>query len=104
MDAGASKSVLDLTDVRLRRLELHTGASETHVHLPRAAGATEFRAETGVAARIRVRMALGSTEVDVARFPRTADGYESTDYGIAPNRVEIDVQGGVGSVRIGGGA
>ncbi|MEX2184462.1 MAG: hypothetical protein WEC14_08435 [Chloroflexota bacterium] len=111
VDAGAARTTLDLGDLRLRRLDLHTGASETSVRLPRAAGATHVRAETGaasltlevpagVAARIRSRMALGSTHVDEARFPRTPDGYASPDYATAPNRVDIDVEGGIGSFRV----
>ena len=54
----------------------------------------------GVGARIRSRMALGSTDVDQSRFPRDASGYASADYATAANRADIDVQGGVGSVRI----
>lgn len=116
LDTGANRAMLDLRDLRLRSLELHTGASETRVLLPRAAGATTVRTESGaasltlevpsgVAARIRSRMALGTSQVDQARFPRVADGYESPDYAAAANRVEIDISGGVGSVRvIGGGA
>ncbi len=115
IDAGASRAVLDLRELRVRTLELKTGASETRVLLPRAAGATTVRAQAGaatltldvpagVAARIRSRMALGSTQVDQTRFPPSAGGYESPDYATAPNRVEIDVQGGVGSLRIVGGA
>jgi hypothetical protein len=115
IDAGASRALLDLGVLRVRSLELHTGASDTRVLLPRAAGATAVRAEAGaasltfevpagVAARIRSRMAIGSTQVDLARFPRTVDGYESPDYATAQNRVDIDVQGGVGSVRVTGGA
>jgi hypothetical protein len=115
VDAGASKVTLDLGDLRLRSLELHTGASDTRVILPRAAGATSVRAEAGVAsltlevpagvaARIRSRMALGSTQVDQSRFPAVAGGYESPDYATAPNRVDIDVQGGVGSLRVVGRA
>lgn len=111
VDAGASRTDLDLSALRLRRLEIHTGASETRVRLPAAAGATDVRAETGaasltlevpagVAARIRSRMALGSSQVDEGRFPRTTDGYASPDYETAANRVDIEVQGGVGSVRI----
>ena len=112
VQAGASRSSIDLGDLRVRQLDLQTGASGTRVMLPRAAGATTVAVRTGaasvmleipagVAARIRSRMALGSTSVDQARFPRTADGYESPDYATAPNRVDIDVQGGVGAVRIG---
>jgi hypothetical protein len=115
VDAGAARAVLDLGDLRVRNLELQTGASETRVLLPRAAGATMVRAQagaaaltievpTGVAARIRTRMALGSTQVDQARFPASAGGYESPDYATAANRVEIDAQGGVGSLRVIGGA
>jgi hypothetical protein len=111
IEAGASRTELDLGDVHLRRLDLQTGASETHVRLPRAAGHSEVRAETGaasivlevpggVAARIRSRMALGSSQIDETRFPRSGDGFASPDYDTAANRVDIDVQGGVGSVRV----
>jgi hypothetical protein len=109
--AGATRTLLDLRDLKLRSLELHTGASGTRVLLPRAAGSTSVRAETGaaelvleipagVAARIRSRMVLGSTQIDEGRFPPTGLGYESPDYATSPNRVDIDVQGGVGSLKV----
>jgi len=115
LDTGASRAILDLRDLRLRSLELHTGASDTRVLLPRAAGATTVRAESGaasmtlevpagVAARIRSRMTIGSSQVDEARFPRTATGFESLDYATAANRIDIDVSGGVGSVKVIAGA
>jgi hypothetical protein len=115
IDAGASRAVLDLGALRVRTLELQTGASETRILLPRAAGATTVRAQagaasltievpTGVAARIRTRMALGSAQIDQNRFPAASGGYESPDYATSPNRVDIDVGGGVGSLRIVGGA
>jgi len=111
VDGGATRMVLDLRDLKLSSLELHTGASGTRVALPRAAGVTAVRAEAGaaelvfevpdgVAARIRSRMVLGSTQIDQGRFPPTAQGYESVDYATAQNRVDIDVQGGVGSLRV----
>ena len=55
---------------------------------------------TGVGARIRSQVALGSTDVDQARFPRTIDGYASPDYATATNRADIDVRGGLGSVQV----
>ena len=114
-DIGAARTTLDLLELKVRRLELHTGASETRVRLPKAAGVTEVRTEhgaasltlevpPGVAARIRTRMALGSSQVDATRFPRIGDVYQSVDYGTASNRVDIDASGGVGSLRIIGGA
>ena len=111
VDSGANRTTLDLSDVMVTRLRINTGASETRVRLPRAAGETHVRADSGassitlevppgVAARVRGRMALGSTQVDEARFPRSGDGWESPDYAAAANRVEIEIQGGVGAVRV----
>ena len=115
LEVGAYRGIVDLGDLRLRTLELHTGASDTLVRLPRAAGSTTVRAQSGaaaltievpfgVAARIRLRMALGSSRVDETRFPRIGDLYQSADYGTSSNHVDIDVQGGIGSVKVVGGA
>ncbi|HEX9609374.1 MAG TPA: hypothetical protein VGA26_01185 [Candidatus Limnocylindria bacterium] len=111
VETGASRSSIDAGELRLRRLELKTGASQARVALPRAAGLTSVKVEAGaasvtievpaeVAARIRSGMALGSTVVDQARFPRSGDVYESPGFASAENRVEIEVEGGVGSVRV----
>jgi hypothetical protein len=111
VDTGAARAWLDLGDLRVRSVELHTGASETRVRLPREAGVTTVRAEAGVAsltievpdgvaARVRSRMGLGSSQIDESRFPRSSTGYESRNYASAVNRADIDVSGGVGSVRV----
>ncbi len=114
LETGAARVTLDASDLLLRSLRLQTGASQTRVALPRAAGETRVSAEAGaaevvfsvpagVAARVRSRVALGTTQVDTGRFPRTTDGYESPDYATAEHRVEIDLQGGVGTFRVVGG-
>jgi hypothetical protein len=111
LETGASRAIVDLTDLRVRNLQVKTGASDTRVMLPRAAGGTDVRAEAGAAtlifevpasvgARIRSRVALGTNQIDETRFPRVGDLYQSADYGTAENHVDIDVQGGVGSVRV----
>ena len=111
LNVGAYRGLIDLSDLRIATLDLHTGASETRVRLPRAAGTTSVTAQAGaasltievpdgVAARIRSRMALGSHQIDPARFPRAGDVYQSLDYGTAANHVDIDVRGGVGSLRV----
>lgn len=115
LEGGASRSTLDLIDLRVRSLTLQTGASETRVRLPRAAGATSVRVEAGVAsltieipagvaARIRNRMTLGSSQIDEARFPKVGDIFQSVDYASAANRVDLDIQGGVGSIKVIGGS
>ena len=111
VDGGAYRGSLDLSDLLVRSLEIRTGASETRVTLPRAAGMTTVRTESGaaslpltvpdgVAARVRSKMALGNVTVNETRFPRASDGWASPDYETAENRVEISVEGGVGSVRV----
>ena len=103
VEGGASRTRLDLAELRVRRLQIKTGASETTVTLSRAAGVTDVRAEAGaasltfivpngVAARIRSTVALGSIRVDEDRFPRFGNDYQSADYGSATNRVDIEHQ------------
>lgn len=110
---GAAEAELDLTEHRLAELRLRTGASQTRIGLPKAAGYTRveaeggaakvrFRVPDGVAARIRTTMALGSTEIDTRRFPPSpAGGWASADYESAANKVEIEFRGGVGSLGVG---
>jgi len=113
VETGAADAELDLSALRLAELRLRTGASETRVTLPAAAGVTivdaeggattiRFRVPDGVAARIRSSIVLGSSEIDTARFPRTAagDAWESPDFATAANRVEISVRGGIGSLSV----
>ena len=115
IDAGANKLGPRPAGSQVRRLDLQTGASDMRVILPRAAGMTAVRHQHGaasltlevpggVAARIRTTMALGSTQVDETRFPRSASGYESPDYATATNRLDIDASGGVGSLKVIGAA
>ncbi len=113
VETGAADAELDLSGLRLAELRLRTGASETRVTLPAAAGVTvvdaeggattiRFRVPDGVAARIRSSVVLGSSDIDTVRFPRTAagDAWESPGFATAANRVEIAVRGGIGSVSV----
>jgi hypothetical protein len=43
---------------------------------------------------------VGSIRVDEDRFPRSGSDYQSPDFGSAPNRVDLEINGGVGSVRV----
>jgi hypothetical protein len=113
VESGAADAQLDLSALRLAELRLRTGASDTSVTLPAAAGLTRvdaeggaasirFRVPDGVAARVRSSIALGSSDVDLVRFPRNAagNGWESPNFATAANRVEIEVRGGIGSVSV----
>jgi hypothetical protein len=111
LEGGASTSVLELSDLLVTALVVKTGASATSITLPRNvercdaridAGAAQARIEVpdGVAAHISAKVGLGSITVDERRFPRAGDAWVSPDFDRAPHRVEIRVQGGLGSVRV----
>lgn len=111
LETGASETRLSLLDLQVRDLWLKTGASSTMIDLPRAAGFTRLTVESGaaaikihvpqgVAAAITVRSTLAGVHVDGARFPRSGSGYRSADYDTAANKVEIQVETGVGSLDI----
>jgi hypothetical protein len=110
-NTGASESQIDLSGLRVTDVSVQTGASSTTLTLPAASGMTHLKVGSGaasvnvkvpdgVAARIRVQSGLAGITIDQARFPRQGDLYLSPDYGSAQNRVDIDVQTGVGSINI----
>ena len=108
---GACNSNLDLSDLKVSDLVLETGAADTRIRMPRQAGLTRARVKAGaasvkisvpdgVAARITSAVVIGSFDVDTRRFPRSGSGYESPDYATAANKLDLSVEGGVGSVTV----
>jgi hypothetical protein len=53
----------------------------------------------GVAARIRVDRGLGSVDVS-GNYSRRDDEYTSADFNTAENRVDLEVNGGIGRIVI----
>ena len=78
----------------------HTDAGHTRVHIGAGAASVAIRVPSGVAGRIRVKGGLAGIAVDKGRFPRMGDVYQSTDYDTAPNKVDVDIETGVGSVDV----
>ena len=112
IESGAAKTDLDLSSLRVVELLLQTGVSATTVILPASAGATQATIKAGVAsvhltipagvaARIEGQMGLGAFNVDERRFPRNDKIYESPDYASATNRIEVNIQGGLGAINVG---
>jgi hypothetical protein len=111
LETGAGESRLDLSDLQVTELRIQTGANSTDLLLPAHAGQTRARIDAGVAsatirvppdvaARIRAEGGLTSVDVDQQRFPRSGRTYVSPDYETAVNKIDLDVQTGVGSIRI----
>ncbi len=102
---------LGLTTEIPLRLKLETGASSTEITMPAAAGATQaeikcgaagvkIQVPGGVAARIRIKSGMAGIMVDPARFPAVMGGYESPDFATAANKIDLNVETGMGSIEI----
>jgi len=111
IEAGANDSRINLSDLQVNNLRLKSGASSTEITFPSRAGLTRAKIESGaasvrihipeeVAARISARGGLSSVSVDRSRFPKSGDVFQSADFEVSENRVEIDIEMGVGSVTI----
>jgi hypothetical protein len=112
VESGASDNWLDLTDLHVSRLQIETGASATKVRLPAnvpemrvdvdaGAASVDLRVPEGVAARIRTEVGLSSVSIDKTRFPpQGAKRYQSPDYETATRRIDIMLEGGVGSMSV----
>lgn len=112
-ELGASRNHLDLRDVQAKDVHLQTGASATELILPARAGEVRAVIRAGaasvnitvpenVSARIHAVGGLSSTQIDPSRFPQVGAGgeYASPDYGMAANKIDIDIQSGLGSVNV----
>lgn len=109
-ETGACEARIDLSDLLVSDVSLHTGASRTELTLPAKAGQTHLKVESGmagveirvpegVAARIKVSSGLAGINVS-SRFPAVGGYYISPDYVSAANKVEVMIDTGMGSVEI----
>jgi len=111
IEAGASAFNVDLKDVQASHIELKVGASSINVTVP-ARGVSRLEVEggaasfnlhipDGVAARIVTHEGFTALSVDKDRFPQLDSGiHQSPDFDNAPNRTEINVKAGMGSVTV----
>jgi len=111
VEAGASSVNINLRDVLATRVELKTGASSSNVVMPArgvslldvesGAASVNIRVPEATAARIRVKEGVTAINVDTNRFPRLDSGiYQSSNYDMAADRAEINIESGLGSVSV----
>lgn len=109
ISTGVGSAELDLESLTLTALDVDTGVGETTITLP-AKGAFEATINGGVgqitvlapdtlALRIRAEAGLGSVDVE-GDYAHTEDLYLSPGYDQAKDKVELTVEGGVGSITI----
>jgi hypothetical protein len=108
---GASESVLDLSNLKVTRFSVETGASSTEVTLPANAGFTQGSLKSGMAAmkihlpagvgaHVHVQSGLSGIKIDPSRFTQSGNDYTTADYATAANKIELMIESGVGSVDL----
>ena len=109
VSTGAGQAFLNLERLNLTYLEVDTGVGQATLTLPErgrfraqvnaGVGQVIIRLPEGLAARIRVDAGIGGVEVR-GDYRRQDDTYVSPNYDTAANRVDLEVDGGVGQIRI----
>lgn len=110
VNGGVGRVNLDLSALNITSLTIDAGVGSMDIITPKAAvttmrvnggvGSATITIPPGVAARIRVSSGLGGIRVDDSRFPKFGDVHQSVDYASATNRIDIEVDGGVGRINI----
>lgn len=111
VECGAVDARLNLEGLLVKDLVYKSGASSNHILMPSRAGFTrakievgaanlEVRIPQGVAARVKLTTGIGANSVNTARFPRNGNEYMSPDWETAENKIEIKIDGGVGSFSV----
>lgn len=109
ISSGVGKTDADLSGLNLMGLTINTGVGEMAVTLPATGrfeaqisggvGDTVVQIPAGLAARITINGGLGQTRV-IGRYDRDGDTYTAPGYATAAHRVDLTIDGGVGSVTV----
>jgi hypothetical protein len=106
---GVGESTLDLGGLKVTDLSLAVGVGNTALQLPAAGAVTasiqggvgrvDVRIPRGVQAQVRAHSGLGAVRV-LGDFQRSGDTYTSSSSAGASNRVDLQIEGGVGSITV----
>jgi hypothetical protein len=109
---GASDTNLNFSGMNLKNLDISTGASKTEVSFSEKSLFTRAKIGAGVAeviVHIPTQIAasivvngkeLSSIKVDTTRFIQQGDRYESADYATAEKKLDLEINPGLGEVKI----
>jgi hypothetical protein len=110
LNGGVGSTSLDLSALNIPTLNIDGGVSSIDVTTPQSGvtvmrvnggiGSLSITIPEGVAARVHIDGGLGSMNVNVSRFPKIGDDYQSGNYATASNRIDISIDGGLGSISV----
>jgi len=110
LQMGAGQGNLNLSGIHLTRLDVEIGAGEiianltgdwkqdVDVQVQGGVGSATIRLPTSVGVRVSARGGIGSISVDGLRHD--GDYYVNDAYGKSPVTMKVDVQGGIGEIRL----
>lgn len=106
---GVGEAVLDLSQLRVYDLQVENGIGQTTVTLPRhgpvkavvqgGIGETKVYIPREAHARIQVQTGIGSASVS-GSFDRDGSVYVTRGYHTAAERIDLEIRGGIGEVRV----
>jgi len=109
VETGAGEAQLDLSALTITNLDVEAGVGKTVVSFPRrgqlrarvkaGVGETIVGIPQGLGARIRITTGIGAIHVS-NRFQKLTNAYESPDYELASERVDLRVEAGVGHIAV----
>lgn len=109
VDTGAGVAILDLTHLNITQLDVNTGIGQTTLTLPAqgvlhatvnaGVGETLIIIPVGIAVRIHAETGLGHIAIPEV-FTHTDKFFISPDYETAINRIDLDLNGGIGSITV----
>jgi hypothetical protein len=111
IETGAADVRLDLTELLVNELKYSSGASSSTILMPEKAGMTKAKVSAGaasvqinipdgVAGKIRTQGGLSTITVNDKKFLKSGKDFISPDWEFAVNRIDLQVEVGVGSVDI----
>jgi hypothetical protein len=111
VQSGVGNVDIDLSGLKVTQLDLSGGVGNTSVTFPATSGTTRasidsgvgnirVRIPEGVGARVRIDKGLGNLNVRNNRLSRSGNDYVSSNYDTAANKLELDINGGVGNITI----
>ncbi|WP_027894148.1 LiaI-LiaF-like domain-containing protein [Calidithermus chliarophilus] len=110
VNAGVGETRLNLRLLRVEQLDLDSGVGRVYVELPErgqleadvsgGVGEIEVVVPAGVALRVKADRGLGALDLPDGLVRRGEDRYESPDYEGAANRVDLEINGGIGRIQV----
>jgi hypothetical protein len=109
LDTGVGVSEVDVSDLMLSSLVLDSGVGETTVYLPgtgqydvnidAGVGQVTVYVPEGIAVRMQLDTGLGNTSIS-GDFDLRNGYYYSDDFDTAEDFVDLNIDGGVGEVKV----